>query len=98
MQKQLRSKAYRVQTCYLQLLVDTPQKIASRELWFDEKWFADTGALKTNMKLSKVRGPIEPKGWTRWKVTSVVWFMGSFNSDVYLEKVLKGTVWPALKA
>jgi coenzyme F420-reducing hydrogenase gamma subunit len=29
-------------------------------------------------------------------ILPVVWFEGSVNSEVYLEQVLKGTVWPAV--
>ena len=31
------------------------------------------------------------------RILPVVWFQGSVTSSVYLEQVLKGTVWPTVK-
>ena len=31
------------------------------------------------------------------KIILVMWFGGFVNSKVYLEQVLRGTVWPAVK-
>ena len=45
-----------------------------------------------------------PEWWPGWEwgkgihFTWCVWFVGSVNSEVFVEQVLMGTVWPAVKS
>lgn len=83
-----------------------------RVLWSDEKWFMlqNSPNKKNDVFWSPVNPHevVECKkahgkkvmawvGIVDGKCLPVVWFEGSVNSQVYLEKVLQGTVWPAVR-
>lgn len=89
-----------------------PESWFERVIWTDEKWFVlqqspnlqnDRYWAPVNpheiVECKKAHGS-KVMAWVGiidGRVLPVVWFSGSVNGDVYLNQVLKGTVWPAVK-
>ena len=90
-----------------------PESWFEKVIWTDEKWFVLNSSphSKNDGYWSPVNNHeiVECKKSHGAKVMAwvgiidgrclpVVWFSGSVNGEVYLNEVLKGTVWPAVKS
>lgn len=89
-----------------------PESWFERVIWTDEKWFVlrspphsqnDRYWAPANqhevVECNKAHGEkiMAWVGIVDGRCLPVVWFNGSVNSDVYLDQVLKRTVWPAVR-
>ena len=90
-----------------------PETWFERVIWTDEKWFVLRSPPHSQndrywapvhrhevVECKKAHGEkmMAWVGIVDGRCLPVVWFTGSVNGDVYLNQVLKATVWPALRS